>query len=167
MLFNYYKKKSGWDNAPELIHTHAHTLNSWVCIVSLFLPGKGLSENLRGRQEGTRWRPLQIWLLLTVLWSAHVYLLSQHWYLGLLGAWDAGPRPLWSEVDPSDYALGNCTFSLLWPSFFLFFFSFSFSPRWDLEDADGELLTWLYASSRLCSDLNQIKLQEVKYVHYF
>lgn len=92
MLFNYYEKKAvGIMLMSSYTHTHTHTLSSWVCRVSLFLPGKGLSENLRGRQEGTRWRPLQIWLLLTVLWSAHVYLLSQHWYLGLCGAWDAGP----------------------------------------------------------------------------
>lgn len=80
---------------------------------------KAPSVNLRSRREGTRWRPLQIWLLLSALWSAHVYLLSQHWDSRLCRARDAGAGPLWSEVDPSDYALGNCTFLVSPPFFFL------------------------------------------------
>lgn len=108
----------------------SHTYSSvWVVQGESVPSRRGLVWDSWGRQEGTRWRPLQIWLLLTVLWSAHVYLLSQHWYLGLCGAWDIGPRLLWSEVDPSDYACGNCAFSLsfLWlpPPYLLspFFFS--------------------------------------------
>ncbi len=101
--------------------TCTHTLSSWVCRVSLFLPGKGLSENLRGRQEGTRWRPLQIWLLLTVLWSAHVYLLSQHWYLGLCGAWDAGPGLFEVKLIPQTTLLVIAPSPLFSLSFSLFF----------------------------------------------
>jgi len=141
-------------------HINAHTLSNWECRMSLFLPGKGLSENLRGRQEGTRWRPLQIWLLLTVLWSAHVYLLSQHWYLGLCGAWDAGPSVFEVKLIPQTTLLViassffSCALSSLTPPpcFLSSLFSFFFFTTWDLEDADGELLEWLYASSNV-SDL--------------
>jgi len=147
-------------------HTHTHTLtSSWVCVVSLFLPGNGLSESLRGRQKGTRWRPLQIWLLLTVLWSAHVYLLSQHLYSGLCRAWDAGPGLFEVKLNPQTTLLviapSLFSLSLLWPpatptfSPFFLFSSFSFPLRWALEDADGELWMWLYAMSRLFSKLNQ------------
>lgn len=164
MLFNNNGKKGCWENAHELVHTHTHTLSSWVCRVSLFLPGKGLSENLRGRQEGTRWRPLQIWLLLTVLWSAHVYRLSQHWYLGLCGAWDAGPglfevklipQTTLLVIAPSLFSLSSLTpHSPLSRPPFLLSFVFSLSLRWDVKRC-----RWgaLYASSGLCADLNQIE----------
>lgn len=63
--------------------------------------------------------------------------------LGAVRSMGQGPGSLWSEVDPSDYASGNCAFSFLWhplppPPVF-------FPEKWDLEDADGALLRWLYA----------------------
>lgn len=61
----------------------------------------------------------------------------------------SGARPLWSQVDPSDYTLDNCAVFLLLlrcvlsdpvplPSRFVCFCFISFSPDETLKDADGD-----------------------------
>lgn len=108
----------------KLPSAHTCTRNSWMCRGEAVPSRQELAWESRGGQGGTRWRPLQIWLLLKVLWSAHVYPLAHALILGAVWSMGQGPGSLWSEVDPSDYACGNCTFSFLWhpsplpPSFF-------------------------------------------------
>lgn len=85
------QRKSCRDKASR---AHAHTLGHGVaeCARGDAVPSRQeLAWESRGGQGGARWRPLQIWLLLKVLWSAHVYPLAQRWYSGLCGAWDKGP----------------------------------------------------------------------------
>lgn len=103
--------KSCWDNAPT--HTHAQRLSSWECGLSLFLPGKGLLENLRDRQgrqkveTSSDLTAINSLVICSCLPTLTTLVLGAVWSMG------HGPQPLWSEVDPSDYTLGNCTFSLL------------------------------------------------------
>lgn len=109
--------KSCWDNAPT--HTHAQRLSSWDCGLSLFLPGKGLLENLRDRQgrqkveTSSDLTAINSLVICSCLPTLTTLVLVAVWSMG------HGPQPLWSEVDPSDYTLGNCTFSLLLLSFSL------------------------------------------------
>lgn len=103
--------KSCWDNTPT--HTHAQRLSSWDCGLSLFLPGKGLLENLRDRQgrqkveTSSDLTAINSLVICSCLPTLTTLVLVAVWSMG------HGPQPLWSEVDPSDYTLGNCTFSLL------------------------------------------------------
>lgn len=150
-------RKSWWDKAPQ--RTHALAWSSWMCRGEAVPSRQELAWESRGEQGGARWRPLQIWLLLKVLWSAHVYPLAQRWYSGLCGAWDKGPGLFEVKLIPQTMLV------VIAPSLFfdtprphpLFFFL----EKWDLEDADGELLMWLYAffPPGLLSDPSQTTLR--------
>lgn len=121
---------------------HTHSPKSWVCRVRVCLPGKGLvweSKRQAGRHKVET--SLDLAAINSLVICSCLPTLTT---LGLGAVWSMGrgARPLWSEVDPSDYALGNCTFSplsLLWPPLTFSRSFFPLSLRWELEDADGEL----------------------------
>lgn len=126
--------------------THTWTWSSWMCKGDAVPSRQELAWESRGGQGGARWRPLQIWLLLKVLWSAHVYPLAQRWYLGLCGAWDKGPGLFEVKLIPQTMLVviaPSLFFDTPHPPHPILYFFFFFPEKSDLEDADGELLMWL------------------------